>query len=111
VAIDFFEKEMLKLRGRFNRFYGERMVCDLKIKQLSLLAIIRAGMIAKSLRDQSDPKKTADLTREFFQIRQTMNQFFDFMESKEERRSDEKTSEKRSVVAEGEYSRKQGGNL
>jgi len=100
VAIDFFEKKFLKLTIRFNRFFGERIVCDLKARQLAILAIIRVGMLARSLRDQSDQRKTADLTCEFFQVRRTMNRFFDFMES-QERRSDENTTDIRSAVADG----------
>ena len=40
MAIDFFEKEVSKVRERFNQTYGVMVVCNLNHRQAAILSII-----------------------------------------------------------------------
>jgi hypothetical protein len=101
MAIDFFEKEMKRLTIRFNRVFRDRIVCDLKARDLAILALIRTRMLIRSIRNRPDEKQIAALTREFYQAREIMNKFFDLMEPEKERSSYGNQEESRRFVAGG----------
>lgn len=101
MAIDFYEKEVERLTIRFNRVFGDRAVCDLQSRYASILAICRAGMIARSIRDMPDEKEIGDMTREFCHLREILNRFFDLVESQTERRRHAVTGDSQSIAAGG----------
>lgn len=86
MAVDFFAKEVEKLRNRFNGIYGERTIFDLRSRQACILAICRASLLSQSIRDRTDEKGIGETTRELCAIRETLNRFFDRMEEQQERR-------------------------
>ena len=101
MAIDFFEKEVERLTFKFNKRFGGQVVCDLRSRYLSVLAICQAGMLARSIRVMTDEKRISDMTREFCHIRNVLNQFFDSMESQQERRSYAGTENKDRIAISG----------
>lgn len=111
MAIDFFEKEVERLTTRFNRVFRDRLVCDRNARDVLILAMIRARMLIQAIRNNPDEEQIAALTREFFQAREIMNQFFDLMESKKERSSYENQEGPPSVVAGRRTPRRQDRDL
>jgi hypothetical protein len=86
MAIDFYAKEVEKLSTRFDEVYGNQAVCDLRARYSAILTICRIGIIARSVRNNTDEKLLGELTREFSQLRDVLNQFFDRLESEQARR-------------------------
>jgi len=101
MAIDFFEKEMAKMKNSFNKVFGDRTVCDLRARYSSILMICWAGMLARSIREMADEKRINDMTREFCHIRNVLNQFFDSTEAQQERRSYGDTGNKDRIAVSG----------
>ena len=100
-AIDFFEKEVKRLQEGFNATFGQEPTMNMRARYLAILALCRAGILARSVRETSDEKRIGETTREFCNVRETLNRFFDLIESKPERRGHGQTTDKRSVAAGG----------
>ena len=100
-AIDFFEKEVKRLQERFNATFGQERTVNMRSRYLAILAVCRAGILARSVREMSDEKRIGEMTREFCNVREVLNRFFDLIESQPERRRNEQTTDKRSVAAGG----------
>ena len=86
MAIDFYEREVERLRVRFNSVFGDRPIGDLWSRYASILAICRVGMLVQSIRDSTDEKQTQEWAREFGRIRDALNQFFDLAATAKKRR-------------------------
>lgn len=85
-TIDFFEKEVKRLQERFNATFGQAKIVNMRARYLAIFAICRADILARSVRETSDEKRIAEMTREFCSIRKVINQLFDLIESQQERR-------------------------
>jgi len=99
-VIDFFEKELEKLTSKFNKYFGTR-ICDLQSRQLSMFAILKAGILSRSIRSTMDEKQVGNITREFCIIRDTLNKFFDYIEQQQSERKPHVKSVVRQSVAAG----------
>ena len=100
-AIDFFEKEVKRLQERFNGTFGQEPTVNMRARHLAILAICRAGILARSVRQTSDEKRIGVLTREFCNVREALNMCFDLIEPQPERRGHEHATDKRRVAASG----------
>ena len=100
-AIDFFEKEVKRLQERFNATIGQERTMNMRARYLAILAICRSDILARSVRETSDEKRIGEMTREFCNVREGLNRFFDLVESQPERRGHGQTTDKRSVAAGG----------
>ena len=101
MTIDFFEKEVKRLQERFNATIGQERTVNMRARYLAILALCRAGILARSVRETSDEKRIGEMTREFCNVREALNRFFDLIESQPERRGHGQTTDKRSVAAGG----------
>ena len=101
MAIDFFEKEVEKLRIRFNKVYGASPVFDIQSRNATIMTICRAGMLVRCIKETSDAKQIGAISREFYRIRKGLNRFFDQMESQQERMRHRKTRERQNIAASG----------
>ena len=100
-AIDFFEKEVKRLQERFNGTFGQEPTVNMRARHLAILAICRAGILARSVRQTSDEKRIGEIAREFCNVRETLNMCFDLIEPQPERRGHEHATDKRRVAAGG----------
>ena len=101
MTIDFFEKEVKRLQEKFNATIGQERTTNMRARYLAILAICRAGILAQSVRETSDEKRIGEMTREFCNVREVLNRFFDLVESQPERRGHGQITDKRSVAAGG----------
>lgn len=99
-TIDFFEKEVKRLEERFNEAFGQAKTLNMRVRTLAILAICRAGILARTVRETLDEKKTGEMTREFCRIREVMNGLFNLIESGPER-SDRRYDNTRQSAAGG----------
>ena len=86
MAVDVFERELGRIRSRFNTVFRGRVVCDLQSRYLTIMSICRAGILARSVREARDEEMIKGITREFFRIVGVLNRLFDHMEIQKERR-------------------------
>jgi hypothetical protein len=100
-TIDFFEKEVRRLQERFNATFGQAKTVNMMARSLTIMAICRAGILVRSVRETEDEQKIGVMTRDFCRIREVINGLFDRIESEQERRGHGQTTDKRSIAAGG----------
>jgi hypothetical protein len=100
-TIDFFEREVKRLQERFNTTFGQAKIVNVRARYLTIFAICWVDLIARSARKTSDEQAIGKMTREFCKKRESLNRFFDLIESQQERRRHEQIKDKHSVAAGG----------
>jgi hypothetical protein len=101
MAIDFLEKEVERLKIRFNLVYENRTVFDIRARQAAIMTICRVLMLVETIKNESDEERTGEMTREFCRIREVLNGIFDLMEFQKERRGNEHTGSQQITAAGG----------
>jgi len=84
MAIDFFEKELVKVQERFNQTFGETQAVNLLTRSHVILSIIYLGLIAKEINKQGIKKngeKDIEKVKEFMKIKAILNKVFDRFET------------------------------
>jgi hypothetical protein len=100
-TIDFFEKEVKRLQERFNATIGQEPTANMRARHLAILAICWADILARSVKKASDEKRIGEITREFCNVREGLNRFFDLIEPQPERREHDHATDKRRFAAGG----------
>ena len=80
MAVDFFEKEVRKVRQRFNQTFGRQTVYNLNARYSAILSLCRLGILSRRISRAKNKEKVRDSIREFIRIRDVLNYFFDLME-------------------------------
>jgi hypothetical protein len=83
MPIDFFQKEVTKVQGRFNETFGETQVVNLSTRFNTIFSIINLGLIAKEIKKQSikkNGKKDIEKVKEFMRTKGILNKVFDNFE-------------------------------
>ena len=89
MPVNFFEKELGKVRSRFNMILGESIVCDLKVRQTLILAICWMGVLKQKIDKPKDKEVVRDEIKKFVRYRDLVNIIFDKLEIElQERRGD-----------------------
>ena len=101
MAIDFLEKEVEKLRTRFNKTFGTQKVFHVQAREASLWMVIWADQITSRIKDETDEKRIEEQTREFCMKRDILNNFFDMMELQQERRMYAENKSNKRITAGG----------
>ena len=86
MSIDFFEKEVTKARERFNQTFGELLVCDLKSRQLAILAICFLGRCANELNKAKNKEGVREKIKKFMRTEKVLNNVFDQIEKQQKER-------------------------
>jgi len=76
VAIDFFEKEVKNVQQRFNETFGVMTVCDLRLRQTAILAIIRLCSLGEKIMSSSKDK-VRDEIKKFVRVKSVLGNLFD----------------------------------
>ena len=76
VTIDFFEKELQKVKDRYNQTYGAMIVCNLRLRQAAILSIINLGLLCRKITDAKHRYEIKEDIRDFIKIRETLNKHF-----------------------------------
>jgi len=110
MPIDFFQKEVTKVQGRFNETFGETQVVNLSTRFNVIFSIINLGLIAKEIKKQSikkNGKKDIEKVKEFMRTKEILNKVFDNFEKdlnqtsqqtkQQERRNDHANATKKSM--------------
>jgi hypothetical protein len=80
MAIDFIEKEVDKVRERFNQTYGVMVVCNLNHRHAAILSIINMGMLCAKVTAAKSKDNARQDIQQFIRIRDTLNNHFNMLE-------------------------------
>ena len=91
MKVNFFEKELTRVRERFNQTFGKQTVCDLQTRARVIIAIIHMGMLNNKILKAKDKSMVRGDIRMFIRIKNTLATIFNNAEKYwEERRSYDK---------------------
>ena len=86
MAVNFFEREVKKVRQRFNQTFGRQIVCNLNARYSAILSICWLGILANRIREAEGKEKAKESIHEFTRIRDVLNNFFNQMEKHQKER-------------------------
>jgi hypothetical protein len=101
MAIDFLDKEVKKLRNRFNNVFATQTVFHVQAREASLWMVIWADLITSRIKEETNEKRIEEQTREFCMKRDILNNFFDMMELQQERSMYAETKSNKRITASG----------
>ena len=76
MAVNFFEREVKKVRQRFNQNFGNQIVCNIQARYSAILSICRLGILANRIKEAEGQEKDKESIQEFTRIRDVLNNFF-----------------------------------
>ena len=86
MAVDFFEREVRKVRQRFNETFGRLTVCNLDARYSAILSICWLGILGRRISRVKAKQKAKDSINEFIRIRDVLNNVFNLIDKQQERR-------------------------
>ena len=90
MKVNFFEKELTRVRERFNQTFGAQSVCDLQTRACVVIAIIHMGLLGNKIMKAKDKEIVRDDIRKFIRIKDALTNIFNNVEKfcEERRRYD-----------------------
>jgi len=88
MAVDFFEREVLKAQDRFNKTFGGLTVCDICTRQRAILKIIRMSLIRNRIIQEKVKEKIVQERSNFVITRNWLNSLFNQVENEINERKD-----------------------
>lgn len=82
MAAQFYDREVVRLTNRFTKVLGDGTVPAFLSRETVVLAICRAGLLARAIRKPSPEEPLEDLVEEFARIRRVLNGMFDLAETR-----------------------------
>ena len=76
MKIDFFEKELITVRERFNQTFGKQTVCNLETRYRVIISIIHMGLLSDKINKVRDKSMVRDDIRLFIRIRNVLMTIF-----------------------------------
>jgi hypothetical protein len=76
MKIDFFEKELITVRERFNQTFGKQTVCNLETRYQIIISIIHMGLLGDKINNAGDKSMVRDDIRIFIRIRNALMTIF-----------------------------------
>ena len=76
MKIDFFEKELITVRERFNQTFGKQTVCNLETRYRVIISILHMGILSDKINKAGDKSLVRDDIRLFIRIRNTLMTIF-----------------------------------
>lgn len=88
MPIDFFEKEVMKARKKFNQTFGKMVVCDLESRQSAILAIGFLGRLGTRIMEANNKGEVKEEIQKFMKTKKILsNLFVKIEEHQKERRN------------------------
>jgi hypothetical protein len=97
MPIDFFEKEVLRAREKFNQTFGMLTVCDLRLRQSTILAIGFLGKLGNRIMEANNKDEVKAEIQKFMKTKKILsNLFVKIEEHQKERRNNVNTNRAKS---------------
>jgi len=72
MPINFFETEVRKLQDQFNEVFGDRVVCNVRTRQVAIMSICNLGLLSRRIAKS----KNRDLIRLFMKRKSILTNLF-----------------------------------
>lgn len=86
MAINYFEKELNKIQKHFNQTFGQLIVCDLKLRQQVILAIIAMERLNRKIRSARNKDQVRYEIQRFMKTKMILQTIFHQIEREENKR-------------------------
>ena len=86
MPIDFFEKEVMKARKKFNQTFGKRTVCDLRLRQSAILAIVFLGRLGNRIMDANNKDDVKAEIQKYMKTKEILSNLFTKIEEHQKER-------------------------
>ena len=86
MSIDFFELELEKVQDRFNNTFGTTTVCNLKLRQSTILAICFMSTAARKIKNATNKDNVREDIKKFMKTRCILNDLYDQFEREHQER-------------------------
>ena len=86
MPIDFYEKEVMKARKKFNQTFGMLKVCDLRLRQSAILAIGFMGTLGQKIIEAKNREKAKEQIDKFMRTKNVLNNLFAKLEKQQQKR-------------------------
>ena len=97
MPIEFYEKEIMNAREKFNQTFGMLTVCDLRLRQSAILAISFMGTLGKKIMEANNKDDIKAEIQKFMKTKEILsNLFAKIEEHQKERRNNVNTNRARS---------------
>jgi len=73
VPVDFFEREVQKTQQLFNQTYEVLVVCDLKLRQATVMSIINLNLICRKITNAKNKDEVRSYIQKFMKSKTTIN--------------------------------------
>ena len=86
VAINYFDQELCKIQQQFNETFGKLIVCDLKTRQRTILAIVAMGQLAQKIAAANDKDQVRYDIRRFMKASSICKNIFNQIDRQQKER-------------------------
>ncbi len=86
MAINYFDQELCKIQQHFNETFGNLIVCDLKTRQMAILAIVAMGQLAQKITEANDKGHVRYEIRRFMKASSACKNIFNQIERQQKER-------------------------
>jgi len=86
MAINYFDQELCKIQQYFNETFGNLIVCDLKLRQKVILAIVGMGQLAQKIAEANDKDRVRYEIRRFMKASSICKNIFNQIDRKQKER-------------------------
>jgi hypothetical protein len=76
MKIDFFEKELIAVRQRYNQTFGKQTVCNIKTRYHVILRIIRMEWLHRKIKNDACTKDAKGEIQMFVKTKNALNTIF-----------------------------------
>jgi hypothetical protein len=80
MPVNFFATELAKVQERFNQTFGTMVVCNIKARQQTILAIVGMDLLERKISSTKDKGKVRDEIKKFMRTHKILNQLFNNIE-------------------------------
>ncbi len=76
MPVDFFETEVRKAQDRFNQTFGVMAVCNIRMRQSVILAIVQMGLLQRKIAKSRDKDLVREEIKRFVRARDVLKNVF-----------------------------------
>ena len=86
MAINYFDQELCKIQQHFNETFGKLIVCDLKLRQNVILAIIGMEQLSRKIKQSRNKDQVRYEIRRFMKASSACKNIFNQIERQQKER-------------------------
>jgi len=86
MAINYFDQELCKIQQQFNETFGNLIVCDLRLRQKVILAIIGMGRLSRKIKLARNKDQVRYEIRRFMKTRKILKNIFNQIDRQQKER-------------------------